>query len=148
MPTFKTKTQFSQDIDEIFPFFSDAGNLEKITPKFLKFEILEKEEMKEGAKLVYSIKVHHLPMKWRTNIAKWDPPHCFIDEQISGPYKKWVHTHSFEKNAQGTLMTDSVDYEVSGWILSPLVHLFVRKDIEKIFSHREKILKEIFEKKN
>ena len=130
--------------EQIFPFFADAGNLDAITPPWLNFRIRTPLpiEMKAGARLEYSIRLHGIPIRWRTNIAAWTPPFMFVDEQISGPYRLWHHTHRFEASNGGTLCTDRVRYAHWG---GPLVERwFVRPDVERIFEYRRQRLIELF----
>ena len=84
-------------------------------------------------------------MKWRTLISEWDPPHRFIDTQLKGPYKKWVHQHDFYENDGETVIRDTVHYQVPGWFLAPLVHkFFVKQKVERIFEYREQTIKNLF----
>ena len=134
--------------EALFPFFSDAGNLEQITPPWLHFRVLTPKpiEMKAGALIDYRLKVHGLPMKWRTRINCWDPPHRFEDEQLRGPYRKWVHEHTFEERDGGTVVRDRVEYATPfDW----LVHgILVRPDIERIFDYRSKALRKRFDEQD
>jgi ligand-binding SRPBCC domain-containing protein len=83
-------------------------------------------------------------MRWRTLISAWEPPHRFVDEQLKGPYRQWIHEHSFEAKDGGTLARDRVQYAVP---FDTLVHrLWVKPDIERIFAHRESVLRERFGK--
>lgn len=123
----------------VFPFFADAHNLELLTPSFLRFQVLTPKPiaMHEGTLIDYRIKVHGLPMRWRTLISRWDPPHCFVDEQLRGPYTTWHHTHTFEAHDGGTRLGDVVRMQPRGGPLAPLVmSLFVKKDVERIFRFR------------
>lgn len=130
--------------DEIFPFFAEARNLEKITPPFLKFEVLTPEPiaMRAGTLIDYQIRIHGLPVKWKTEIIEWDPPHRFIDVQLSGPYRLWHHTHTFEERGGSTLCRDEVCYWPRGGAL--IDFLFVRRDVEAIFAYRREKLLEMF----
>ena len=130
--------------DEIFTFFSEAQNLEELTPPWLKFEVLTPAPivMRVGLDIDYQIEVHGIPIYWRTEIVEWDPPHRFVDVQLSGPYTLWHHTHTFEKHAGGTLCRDEVRYRPRGGAL--VNWLFVRRDVERIFDYRKKRLDEIF----
>lgn len=134
---------------EVFPFFADAANLERLTPPWLRFEILTPRpiEMREGALIDYRLRVRGVPVRWRSRIAAWEPPGYFADEQVEGPYRSWFHEHELETAEDGaaTRVRDRVRYEVPGGPLAPLVHrLLVRRDVEKIFAYRRKRLREIF----
>ncbi len=129
---------------EVFPFFANAANLEKLTPPFLRFKILTPTpvEMHPGAIIDYRIHIHSLPLRWRTGIVAWNPPHRFIDVQLRGPYRLWHHTHTFEERDGGTLCRDDIRYHPLGGAL--VNRFFVRGDIEKIFAYRRQRLAEIF----
>lgn len=125
---------------EVFPFFADAGNLERITPAFLRFRILTPRpiELRPGALIDYELRLHGVPVRWRTEISVWEPPFRFVDRQLRGPYRRWVHEHRFEEVPGGTRCLDRVEYAVPGGpLLEDLVHaLFVRRDVSRIFDFR------------
>lgn len=126
--------------EELFEFFGDAANLEAITPPWLNFKVITPQpiKMQVGALIDYKLKLHMIPIKWRTEITAWEPPVRFIDSQLKGPYKKWIHEHTFIEQDNGTLMIDRVEYDVP---FGRLAHtLAVRKDLEKIFAYRQKVL--------
>lgn len=127
----------------VFPFFADAFNLEQITPPFLRFRVLTQRPiaMHVGTLIDYRLRIHSVPVSWRTHIAEWQPPHCFADEQLRGPYSKWYHRHTFEERDGGTLARDEVTMTPRGGILAPLVmRWFVERDVRAIFAYRAKVL--------
>ncbi len=130
--------------DDVFPFFADAANLEVITPPWLNFKIITPQpvEMRVGAIIDYRLRVHGLPMHWRTLITCWEPPFRFVDEQLKGPYRVWVHEHTFEQKGSQTLARDHVRYAPPGGRL--IDRLFVRRDIEQIFAYRTEALRRRF----
>lgn len=136
-------TEIAAPLEEVFSFFSDAENLETISPPWLRFRITTPGPiiMKEGALIRYRLRLRMVPISWTTRITAWQPPHRFVDEQLSGPFRMWVHEHTFEERNGRTLARDRVDYIVPG---GAIVHrLFVRPDLEKIFSFRENILRQL-----
>ena len=129
---------------EVFPFFADASNLEALTPEWLNFCILTPRpiRMEVGALIDYRIRLRGVPLRWRTRITAWEPPARFVDEQIRGPYRAWIHEHTFTERDGGTEVRDFVRYAVPG---GELVHrFFVRRDVEKIFEFRREKLLELF----
>jgi len=130
--------------EELFLFFADAANLDAITPPWLHFHIVTPRPiaMREGALIDYRLRVRGLPLRWRTRINVWQPPHRFVDEQLRGPYRQWIHEHTFEPRDGGALARDRVRYAVP---LGCLVHRWlVRPDIERIFQYRAERLRQRF----
>lgn len=128
---------------EVFDFFSDAGNLESITPPFLRFRILSRMpvEMRIGASLEYSLALFGIRFRWRTRIAHWEHAVGFVDEQVRGPYALWRHTHVFKDEGEGTIMNDTVEYALPLGILGRLARwLFVRRTLDRIFDYRRDVI--------
>jgi ligand-binding SRPBCC domain-containing protein len=133
-------------IDEIFAFFSRAANLETITPAFLKFRITESpEEICQGSRIKYVLRLHGIPVRWATEIVTWEPPRRFVDVQLSGPYSLWHHEHRFTEERGGTRLQDEVRYALPFGLLGQVAHwVTVRRDVEDIFAYREEKIKEMF----
>src|SRR3954471_20401191 len=91
-------------VNEVFRFFSDAANLQEITPPYLDFQILTPQpiHLHRSSLLDYRLKWHGIPIRWRTKILEWNPPYSFVDLQLKGPYKLWCHTHTFQAENGGT----------------------------------------------
>jgi hypothetical protein len=130
--------------DEVFRFFADALNLEALTPPWLKFEVLTPRpiEMRVGLRIDYRLRLRGLPLRWQSEITAWEPPVRFVDEQRRGPYRAWIHEHTFEERDGGTLARDMVQYDVIGGRL--VNRLFVGRDVGKIFEFRAQALRERF----
>lgn len=132
---------------EVFPFFADAGNLERITPDWLRFHILTPRPitMQVGQRIDYRLRIRGLPARWQSEITAWEPPCRFVDEQRRGPYRLWHHEHRFEEKDGGTLCLDIVHYAAPGGPFRPLIERwFVRPDVERIFAHRRRALDALF----
>lgn len=144
------ETWIPAPVDEVFEFFSNARNLEEITPPFLKFKVVSPGpiEMRQGALIDYRLSLRGVPMRWRTEITDWQPGKSFTDSQIRGPYRRWVHTHSFESKDGGTAMRDRVEYVIPGGPLEGLFYPFVKRDVEAIFDFRERQIRERFKSSN
>ena len=126
-------------IEEVFGFFSDAANLEAITPPFLRFRIRTPMPiaMCAGARIEYTLRLYGAPVRWRTLITRWEPGACFVDVQEFGPYALWRHTHEFESRGRSTLMRDTVEYMEPLGPLGRMAHvMFVKRALERIFDFR------------
>jgi ligand-binding SRPBCC domain-containing protein len=129
---------------QVFEFFADPRNLERITPPWLSFEILTPPEIKigTGTLLDYRLRLRGIPLRWQSEIAAWEPPRRFVDRQLKGPYSRWVHEHRFDERDGGTVVSDRVEYAVPGGRL--VQRFLVAPDLQKIFHYRHKALAEIF----
>lgn len=126
-----------------FAFFSDAQNLEELTPPSLHFRILTPGpiHIEAGTLIDYQIRLRGVPFRWRTEITQWTPPFCFVDRQIRGPYRMWEHQHTFHEVPEGTRVEDLVRYRVP---LGGLVNgLFVERELVKIFEYRSRQLQRL-----
>ncbi len=142
--TLTSELWLPKPVEEVFPFFADARNLERITPPWLHFEIVTPGpiEMRPGTIIDYRLRLRGIPLRWRSEITVWEPPHRFVDEQRRGPYRLWVHEHLFSRHNGGTLARDVVRYSVPG---GDVVHrLFVAPDLNRIFEYRRRELQKIF----
>lgn len=137
----RCETWLDAPLDAVFAFHADARNLEGITPSWMRFAIRTPGPiaMAVGTRIDYRLAVHGLPLRWRTRITAWDPPHGFTDTQERGPYRRWDHRHTFAARDGGTVVGDEVRYRVP---TGRLAHaLFVRRDIVAIFRHRQAALR-------
>lgn len=132
---------------EVFAFFADAYNLQRITPPFLHFKVLTPPPiaMQSGTLIDYSIRLFGAPMRWRTVIEEFAPGVRFVDRQLKGPYQLWRHTHEFQETSAGTVMTDLVRYSIPYGPIGALARrMFVARTLERIFDYRYRMIGEIF----
>ncbi len=125
---FGSEVYLARPIEEVFAFFSDAANLEKLTPPWLNFQILTPRPipMAVDTRIQYRLRLHGIPIRWESKISAWDPPRRFADDQLRGPYRLWHHEHTFAERDGGTAVRDEVTYAVFGGSL--INALFVAPD--------------------
>ena len=130
--------------EEVFDFFADVGNLRQLTPRWAHLQILTRlpVNMRRGALIDYRLRIHGFPVQWQSEITEWDPPHGFVDRQVVGPCRKWVHEHTFRAERGGTQVEDDVRYRLPGGHWAH--RLFVRHDVEKMFAYRRTKLLALF----
>ena len=137
------ETVVPASLDETFAFFSNAANLERLTPPWLNFQIQTPLPivMREGLEIDYRIVIHGVPIAWRSRIDVWEPGVRFVDRQLIGPYRWWHHEHRFEAVPGGTRVIDHVEFVPRlRWISGRLV----QRDVERIFAHRQRTLPLLF----
>lgn len=136
----KREQRIALPIAEVFAFYGDARNLERITPPWLDFEVTTPGpiEMGVGTLIEYRLRLHRVPVRWRTRIEAWEPPRRFVDVQVKGPYSLWEHTHEFEEDGPGaTVIRDRVRYAIPFGPLGELAErVLVRRDLRQIFDYR------------
>ena len=132
---------------EVFVFFSDAKNLELLTPPHMCFKVMASstDPLESGTVIDYKLKLHGIPFRWRSLIGEWHPSTHFSDTQVRGPYKKWHHTHTFTEQDGGTLIRDHALYRLPLGVIGDAVgYYFVKKDLEEIFGYRIAKSRELF----
>jgi ligand-binding SRPBCC domain-containing protein len=127
-------------LEDVFSFFAEARNLEKLTPPWLRFEVLTEGpiNMAAGTLIDYRIRWRGIPLRWRTEIEVWEPRHRFVDRQVRGPYRLWRHEHLFIERSDGTAIIDRVEYAPFGGEFAN--RLVVARDVERIFAYRHDVL--------
>lgn len=130
---------------EVYSFFSRPENLQKLTPAWLDFRMVEAPDVLTAGSLIrYQLRWHGLPIRWITEIVEWNPPHRFVDREVRGPYTLWHHEHSFAEHDSGTTMRDYVMYALPfGW-LGNLAHGVVKRDVEGLFDFRAESMRRLF----
>ncbi|MFC1579512.1 CDP-paratose 2-epimerase [Thermodesulfobacteriota bacterium] len=142
MHTFKSTMVLPYNIHRVFSFFSDAGNLEKITPPELCFSVITPMplQMKENIVIDYKLRLFGIPFEWKARIRSWNSPSQFIDEQIQGPYRLWIHTHRFFDLGKATRITDEIVYALPLRPLGEAAFPFVHFLLMRIFRFREQAI--------
>jgi ligand-binding SRPBCC domain-containing protein len=129
----------------------DGEDLETITPPELHFHIVSPQPfvIKEGTHIEYRLRLFGIPFSWLTRIVRWDTPREFVDKQVRGPYKQWIHTHRFvEVNGGSTQIFDVVHYRLPLFPFGEVAYSLVHLQLRRIFAYRQRTIWEIFENRS
>lgn len=138
------ETSVPASLEATFAFFSDAANLQRLTPGWVQFSIVTPLPivMRAGLEIDYQIRLYGVPLAWTSRIDVWEPRRRFVDRQIAGPYLWWRHEHRFEADGRATRVIDEVEcLPRAAWLTARLV----RRDVERIFRYRQDALHQIFQ---
>jgi ligand-binding SRPBCC domain-containing protein len=144
--TLNTSMRLPLAREEVFAFFAEAADLERITPPELGFEMLTQPPLHLGAgtRIAYRLRLFGVPFGWQTQIMCWEPPRKFVDAQRRGPYRHWVHTHRFREADGGTVIEDAVEYGLPFWPLGEIVYPLVHRQLHRIFRYRQQAIHAYF----
>jgi ligand-binding SRPBCC domain-containing protein len=138
----RTSQQLPLAREEVFPFFAEAANLERLTPPELQFHIITPPPitMQLGTLIEYRLRLLGIPFNWLTRICHWNPPYEFKDEQVRGPYRTWVHTHQFHSADGCTRMEDEVYYRLPFFPAGELAYPLIKWQLRRIFAFRRQAI--------
>ncbi len=141
-----TRQFVPRPLNEVFAFFSDARNLEAITPPSLSFSIRNAPpKIERGSLIEYDLRLHGFPIRWKSMIALYEPMRRFVDVQLRGPYQLWRHLHEFKPVAGGTEVSDTVDYVLPYAPFGDLAGSLVARDVANIFRFRHESIARRFQ---
>ena len=138
-------------MQQAWAFFSNAANLQQITPAYLKLRIISLHhgaQVYPGQIIEYRVRpVLNFSWYWMTEITHVQEPVFFVDEQRYGPYSLWHHQHHFKLVPGGVQMTDIVHYKIPMGFIGDIVNrLFVRKQLDDLFKYRYQQVERLFGK--
>lgn len=125
---------------DVFAFFADAANLQRITPPELHFSVVTPLPIAiaPGTGIEYRLRRFGIPFGWKSQITDWSPPDRFVDEQVAGPYASRIHSHTFRDGyGGGTINEDDVRCRLPLFPLCEPAYPLVRLQLGRIFRYRQ-----------
>lgn len=98
-----------------------------------------------GTRIRYRLRLHGVGFQWESKITDYVENERFADEQVTGPYRHWLHRHLFREVAEGVAIADVVEYRMPFGVLGRTAHaLMVRRQLRAIFDYRARAMADRF----
>jgi ligand-binding SRPBCC domain-containing protein len=144
MPTFRKSIVVDAPVEIVFGFHEREDALQLLSPAFPAVRVIRRQGgIETGSRVELKIG----PFDWVALHSAYQENQFFEDQQISGPFAKWIHRHEFEPVGHATLLTDRVEYRLPGGVW--INHFFgwaIQLALCQMFRHRHKITKQYCEK--
>lgn len=128
--------------ERVFAYFAAPENLRTLSPPSVGLEILSAPPALElGSRIEMRIRVRGVPVRWLSEITRFEPPALFVDDLRRGPYRLWRHQHLFEERDGGTEVRDYVRWSPP---LQALSARWIAAELERIFEYRAEAMQRAF----
>lgn len=117
-----------------------SGALDRLIPPWVVARVEENEPLQEGSRTVLGMRVGPIRFRWIAVHERVQPGVRFVDRSIRGPFREWIHEHSFEEGESNrSTLCDRVTYSLP---LAPLSDICfgrkVRQDLASLFAFRHR----------
>lgn len=143
MPVFQKRSHLPVPREVAFAWHDRAGAFERLNPPWAYCKVVEQSGwIQDGDRVTLRVGLAG-PIRagWTLQHRDYIRNEQFRDEQVSGPFGSWVHTHRFEENGdQGSVLDDRIEYTLP---LGPLGRFFgsgqAHRQLEQLFAYRHQI---------
>jgi len=139
MQTFEKATAVPVSAERLYEWHMRPGALEDLVPPGQQVDILEEpDELCEGAELTMKVYFGPIGVRWVAHHRDFIDGRQFVDEQIEGPFRSWVHTHRFEPDGSDrSVLRDHVEYELPLGSVGELFGSWIsERMLEDMFDYR------------
>jgi hypothetical protein len=142
MPTLAFKSTYPVKPEQLFGWHERPGAIVRLTPPWIDTTVESWQGIGDGHRAELKISKGPFTVKWTAVHDEYVRGKKFIDYQESGPFQYWKHLHQFEPVGDDqSRLTDVIDYQVPAGALGERVAGgLVRRDIERMFAYRHRIL--------
>lgn len=140
MPEFQRQSPMPVSADQVYAWHMRPGAFERLTPPWQHVTVAgEPTGLSEG--LVKTLAIHQGPLVigWQARHQALVEGRQFVDEQLAGPFARWVHTHRFEPAESGSVLLDRISYDLPGGPIGALAGGAVDRMLDRMFRYRHRV---------
>jgi uncharacterized protein (TIGR01777 family) len=147
MPLYERESPIAAPAPKVFEWHTRPGAFQRLTPPWEKIEFLKAESIRDGHEASFQTHIGPFHATWLARYKEYVEGRQFVDEQVRGPFARWVHTHKVIPEINSTcLMKDQIDYEIpwgqnKGWIAR-----WVARRLDRLFRFRHERLQNDFKR--
>ncbi len=123
----------------VFQWHSRSGVLERLSPPWDPIEVIDQAGgIETGSRVILRMKAGPIPYRWIAEHTDYIENSHFRDVQISGPFSRWTHTHTFESTgSDDSILEDRIEYALPFYPFGDLLAgIHVHNRLERIFNYR------------
>jgi ligand-binding SRPBCC domain-containing protein len=115
MMQFKHQFRVQAPLDTVHRFHQSMTSFRQLTPPPIIVQLHQAtDKPEEGDRMDFTLWLGPIPVRWLAEFSQVSE-HGFVDSQLRGPFKRWVHQHRFHPHPDGsTVVEDLIEAEV-GW---------------------------------
>lgn len=143
---FDARSQMPVSAAELFTWHAREGAFERLSPPWERVEVVERtgEGIRQGSRAVVRMKLGPVSQRWVAEHTLYEEGSLFQDQQLSGPFSKWVHTHRMlPESATTSILEDAIEYVLP---MGPLGSAFgngiARGKLTRMFAYRHRVTRE------
>jgi len=141
--TFEHSSELPAAAETAYAWHARPGAFERLAPPWESVRVLERSGTLEQGQVVLDVPVGPLRRRWVARHHDGIPGHQFVDEQIEGPFARWVHTHRFEPiTPDRCRLVDHIRYELPLGAAGELAAGAVARRLTRTFRYRHSVLGE------
>jgi uncharacterized protein (TIGR01777 family) len=141
VPNFLKRTRIAAPAEAVFAWHARPGAFERLAPPWEHVELLEQTGgIKDGARVVLRVGSPPVTMRWVAEHRDYIEGRQFRDAQVSGPFARWVHTHTVEPDGpEACWLQDSIDYALpGGFVGRAFGGSLTESKLERMFAYRHR----------
>lgn len=145
--TFTFRSKMPASAEDVYRLHAEPDALERLTPPWEKARVVARTGGIEhpGSRVTLRVSVGPITQDWIAEHAACEPGKMFRDVMVSGPFRKWEHTHIFVAESENSSwLEDRVEFELPlGWLGKMLGGRYTRRRLQRMFAWRHKTTSEI-----